>query len=466
MITGKERKMVKQAESGYDTMTKENKISEMYDWESCREEYLVTIALNQNKVTASKKNNLIKIYKIIMDMKIKFQGLKMVGFNRAEVTYKSRQDANAMLARSRLQPTDYITYIPNRWKFRKGVINEWEDSIEELEDQLKMGPNQGRFTLERLKRRKMKDGKVTWEEGKAILIKMQGESLPTRLLIGFGHVWLNVQPFVEAVKQCFRCLRFGHIQAMCKTPERKCFLCAKSFHGGCTENPRCINCNGNHTSTARECPAYQREATIKKIMAHKNLTYRGAEEIVRREEKLVKYGNEGRGMEEYEEDVMGTDFPALRKNIKIEYWEKLDFPVEKEIVKLRKVWEKNKDQRGYQREDPEKEEWTQYDNRRPEENIWGHSSRVLKNNKEFKRRNEIPEDTQKKPVRSPGREGEQRWKNENNYRKDRTQQYIPRKHNLDTNQKTISSQGGGSDKYNLKNEPGAPGKSGSSESKT
>lgn len=208
--------------------------------------------------------------------------------------------------------------------------------------------NQGAFTLERLKKRVMRDGKATWEEGKSILIKMQGESLPTKLLIGFGHVWLNVVPFVEAVKQCYRCLRFGRVQKACRATKRNCFICASFFHGKCTENPRCINCKGSHMSIVRECPVYQKEAAIKKIMAFKNTTYRAVEEVIRREERLDRFGNSSRNRyekSEDEENIMGYDFPTLKKKKKVDYWEKLDFPVEREIGKLKKVWERNREQR-------------------------------------------------------------------------------------------------------------------------
>ena len=116
-----------------------------------------------------------------------------------------------------------------------------------MEEQLKKG--QGTFTLERLKKRCVKDGKVTWEDGKTILIKMQGESLPTRLLVGFGHVWINVKPFVESAKQCFNCFKFAHVQNVCRTIEKKVFrvythlttgnVCRSRFHlhSNCTRQP-------------------------------------------------------------------------------------------------------------------------------------------------------------------------------------------------------------------------------------
>lgn len=183
---------------------------------------------------------------------------------------------------------------------------------------------------------------------------MRGDSLPTRILVGWGHVWLRVEPFVEAVKQCFKCLRFGHIQAGCKSTIRKCFVCTKEAHGKCEDKPKCNNCGGEHLSVARECQIYQREAAIKKIMAYKNVSYNTAHEIIRKEEKINKYGERYVGEEEESEDEErgDKDFPALRRNWKkIEYWENLPIPTEKERGRWNRTWGRNKEQTTYRREE-------------------------------------------------------------------------------------------------------------------
>ena len=73
-------------------------------------------------------------------------------------------------------------------------------------------------------------------------------------------------------------------------------------------------------SLARECPEFQRESAIKRIMAYKDTSYRAAEGMVRREERLATYGRENRFEEsEDEEDIRTCDFPTLKKKKKIGY---------------------------------------------------------------------------------------------------------------------------------------------------
>ena len=131
------------------------------------------------------------------------QEIKMVGFKKAEVTYNNRGAANRIIYQNIKHDKGFSVHIPRRKLTRKGVIHEWEDSIKELEGQLMEG--QGKYTMQRLKKRRFVDGKPQWIEGKSILITFEGDSLPTRLVIGYGHVWLRVEPFIEAIKQCYKC---------------------------------------------------------------------------------------------------------------------------------------------------------------------------------------------------------------------------------------------------------------------
>ena len=110
-----------------DPKEKNANTCDSYAWDSNGGEYLVTITLNKDKTTTNKKTNLLRIYKILIDSGIKFLGLKMVGLNRAEVAYKSKEEANNILEKNRLRPEQYSAYIPHRWKYKKGIIYEWHD---------------------------------------------------------------------------------------------------------------------------------------------------------------------------------------------------------------------------------------------------------------------------------------------------------------------------------------------------
>ena len=80
----------------------------------------------------------------------------------------------------------------------------------------------------------------------------------------FGN--LRIQPEIEyrppKVVQCFKCLKFGHISAFCKSRHEHCSICPHEGHNhkNCTkENEKCKNCNGPHAAVSRYCPIKQEE---------------------------------------------------------------------------------------------------------------------------------------------------------------------------------------------------------------
>lgn len=56
------------------------------------------------------------------------------------------------------------------------------------------------------------------------------------------------------VIQCYQCLRLGHISTVCDRP-KQCSRCGDLEHGECVKKEHCSNCQGNHSSRSRDCPA-------------------------------------------------------------------------------------------------------------------------------------------------------------------------------------------------------------------
>jgi len=106
--------------------------------------------------------------------------------------------------------------------------------------------------------------------------------LPSALKIGYLNV--PVSPFVPSPMRCFKCQKFGHMSQRCKAAEL-CPKCGDKKHeDGCTVSPKCVNCGGSHASSSRDCPVYQREQTIQKIRAEKNISFSEARKMVTTQE--------------------------------------------------------------------------------------------------------------------------------------------------------------------------------------
>lgn len=127
------------------------------------------------------------------------------------------------------------------------------------------------------------------EEGvtdvKRITVKRNGEMVNTASLIltfdcpslpdsiRAAMYKLPVRRYVPAPNRCFRCQKFGHFASFCKD-EQIC-VCGRPPHEGqpCTSPFACINCFGNHISSSRSCPIYQKEFEIQKFRLENNVSY-------------------------------------------------------------------------------------------------------------------------------------------------------------------------------------------------
>lgn len=79
-------------------------------------------------------------------------------------------------------------------------------------------------------------------------------SLPEYVLI---NMWrFPVTTYIPPVKQCYKCLRYGHLAKFCKNAER-CSICAEAHnYKNCTQSPDkavCVHCKGSHLSISGEC---------------------------------------------------------------------------------------------------------------------------------------------------------------------------------------------------------------------
>lgn len=83
-----------------------------------------------------------------------------------------------------------------------------------------------------------------------------------RTIDGIIVKWENFKKTNNKVTQCYNCQRWGHSSLNCGLPPR-CVKCAANHpKGDCPRtsregDPVCCNCNGNHSSNHRGCPAFK-----------------------------------------------------------------------------------------------------------------------------------------------------------------------------------------------------------------
>lgn len=101
-----------------------------------------------------------------------------------------------------------------------------------------------------------------------------------------------MSPFIQQIRRCTICQRFGHTKSICHLAPEKCIceFCGQCGHESsfCVERfPRCINClrvkldDVDHRASHSGCLSLLRQRAIKKIMAHKSVDPREAGEYLR-----------------------------------------------------------------------------------------------------------------------------------------------------------------------------------------
>lgn len=82
----------------------------------------------------------------------------------------------------------------------------------------------------------------------------------------------TVRPYIPPIKQCLRCLRYGHIGKYCKNAER-CSVCGDNHNfKTCTmdtKNAICVHCQGQHIAISRDCPVKIRKMKENTDLFHK-----------------------------------------------------------------------------------------------------------------------------------------------------------------------------------------------------
>lgn len=208
--------------------------------------------------------------------------IKPVGRNRVKVIFKSYNVANTLINHTAITENSLIAYIPQFFTHKKGVVRLVDTYFTEeyLKDAIKS--NIEVIEVKRMKRKVIDQNTkdVQYVDRQMIIVTFLGNKIPECIKINMVN--FHVEPYVYPVVQCYQCFRFGHTKSQCRS-KAKCNNCAQDncLSDPCTNEKRCVHCGSNdHMSTSRQCPAYNKQQCIKKIMSTQNLSFKESEIIV------------------------------------------------------------------------------------------------------------------------------------------------------------------------------------------
>ena len=95
-------------------------------------------------------------------------------------------------------------------------------------------------------------------------LTISGQTFPERISVGYLKV--KTKPYIPNPQRCFQCHQFGDMKTFGKG-KAVCTGCGEQGHSfeDCTNESKCINCEGNHDATSRDCPKWELEKEIIKL---------------------------------------------------------------------------------------------------------------------------------------------------------------------------------------------------------
>jgi hypothetical protein len=165
----------------------------------------------------------------------------------------------------------------------QGVIRGIPKEIteEEIKSDLESEANASVKSVKRLKRfnREIKQ----LEDSLSVCITFENNLLPSALWL-YGRK-REVQEYQRPIIQCFKCQKYGHMQAQCRAPKPVCLRCVRPHPSkdcelkNVTEKEEkfqkysCVNCRGNHSSTSGLCRVRDQNKNILRLSQEKNIGF-------------------------------------------------------------------------------------------------------------------------------------------------------------------------------------------------
>jgi hypothetical protein len=141
---------------------------------------------------------------------------------------------------------------------------------------------------------------------KHIMSKRDGATQPTNTFvltfnsatlppfIKVGYLRVKVELFIPNPLRCFNCQKYGHGRFTCKRGE-VCANCGQEGHNdqACPNESRCANCCGPHPAYSKQCTQWHTQAAITRLKVEKNISFRDAEDILKKQSGTVSLPQNG-----------------------------------------------------------------------------------------------------------------------------------------------------------------------------
>ena len=200
--------------------------------------------------------------------------LRTVNKYKVGITFDLPNNANMFLQNKKL--LDQLTLkasIPAGDAEVTGVLTSVPTELSNKEIFSLIGSSKNVIEVRRFMRRVKNDSSVVFVPTQAVAITFASTILPQYIYLdSWRH---EVSKYIPPVKQCLKCMRYGHIAKFCRNAE-VCSICTLNHNfKSCQINPKdakCVNCKGNHIAISSSCPIKKQKIEENKIKS-RSATY-------------------------------------------------------------------------------------------------------------------------------------------------------------------------------------------------
>lgn len=187
------------------------------------------------------------------------------------VVFERPGQANAALSNKKfLEEYKFKASIPASSSEVTGVILHVPINLSNEQIYSAISSTKNVVCVRRFMRKTVNDGRTSLEPTKTVSITFSCPVLPDSVDLNSWR--FELRPYIPPVKQCLRCLQFGHIAKFCKNTLR-CSICLESHrYTECptdSKNAKCFHCSGNHISISSSCPIKQQKINENKLFLEK-----------------------------------------------------------------------------------------------------------------------------------------------------------------------------------------------------
>ncbi|CAK9803282.1 hypothetical protein ANTQUA_LOCUS3655 [Anthophora quadrimaculata] len=198
----------------------------------------VILTLQNDYCTKNKTHNMLKIGKAINSLRVGAHTILPRGFNRAEAYFNNGQEANRLLDLPALPGIGIKAYVPRQKVEKKGLLRGISLDLD-LNELIQTSTSPCKITYaKRLSRRQVDPTtkEASWEPSETVLLTFEESMVPENIRI-YGLLNRKVTPYIERVRTCQNCGRYGHTAAKCRGA------------------PTCLNCGQKKSTDPYTCPS-------------------------------------------------------------------------------------------------------------------------------------------------------------------------------------------------------------------